>query len=384
MPTSTALTHSNTAVSRLDGTYRSPILGHELTSRICAWVLTAEADKDVLERAQQKIRDSTELTDCEKQDLECLIARSPSPSFTASVLLQFDSLGNRYKQLSKGFRFFRDIGRGLSSGPTSYRRNGSSLETPGSLINSLEKEPIREAKSERGRAFPKEVARRASGRCEVTGASKESRCCLECAHLIGLGTKSHPAAFYFWDVLRLFWPPEILVGLQAAILVEINHPSNGLSMEISTHRKFDNLDFFLEVVEGTYEEAENGGASYEAKIRFRNKVELTDHWTPPAKHANGRMSIFRFEDGDTIKLSTADRAANPLPDPMLLRLRAYVTQCAFPKAAGECEEEEVWDDEDDGAGSHPRILEWLDTVEQGQCDGENVCGGDLNGSWERE
>jgi hypothetical protein len=53
-----------------------------------------------------------------------------------------------------------------------------------------------------------------------------------------------------------------------------------------------------------------------------------------------------------VEFKTNDNAGDPLPDPMLLRLRAYTTQCAFSKAAGEKTGQVWYDEEEDiAAGS---------------------------------
>jgi hypothetical protein len=53
-----------------------------------------------------------------------------------------------------------------------------------------------------------------------------------------------------------------------------------------------------------------------------------------------------------VGFKTNDNAGDPLPDPMLLRLRAYTTQCAFSKAAGEKTGQVWYDEEEDiAAGS---------------------------------
>jgi hypothetical protein len=137
----------------------------------------------------------------------------------------------------------------------------------------------------------------------------------------------------------------------------INHPSNGLLMEISTHRKYDRLDFYLEVVDGSYEESPEG-ASYKVKIRFINEVQLFDNWGPPLFRADGRRMSLNFQDGDLVTLTSPDPILKPLPDPMMLRLRSYVTRCAFAKAAGE-KADEVWEEEEDGE-TQARIIRWLE------------------------
>jgi hypothetical protein len=65
----------------------------------------------------------------------------------------------------------------------------------------------------------------------------------------------------------------------------------------------------------------------------------------PKYLADGRKFAIRLlKEGDVVTLTTTDRISKPLPDPMLLRLRSYVTWYAFTKAAGQ-KVQEVWEEE---------------------------------------
>jgi hypothetical protein len=187
--------------------------------------------------------------------------------------------------------------------------------------------------------FPERLKRRSGAQCELSGKQQSSGLVTEGAHIFGIATAAGDRAAVFWDLLLMFWGPSIVEELRNACIQHINDMSNGITMDISTHRLYDELQFYLEVLPGSYQ-VSGDKAQYTVKIRFpRSPITLYNHWIETVHLQDGRHSTVHFEDGDEVTFKTNDQKNCPLPDPVLLQLRGILTKCAFLRAGGEREDE---------------------------------------------
>jgi hypothetical protein len=193
-------------------------------------------------------------------------------------------------------------------------------------------------KSKRDRKFGDKLKQRSGLRCELSGITKVDGFFPEGAHIFGLATGADERANWFWEVLYLFWPGLAVDALRETCRKYINHMANGISMDVKAHRLWDELEFYLEVLDDSYQVSGNK-AQYSVKIRFpRSPVTVLSRWLPWTRMPSGRTVPMVFADGDEIIFKTDNYHDFPLPDPNLLKLRALLTKCCFLKAAGESQD----------------------------------------------
>jgi hypothetical protein len=186
--------------------------------------------------------------------------------------------------------------------------------------------------------FGEKLTKRSGGRCELTGRMEDVGLVTEGAHIFGLATATEGRSDIFWQLLYMFWDVDIVEALQKDCRDHINDVSNGISMDIMTHRLYDKLHFYLEVVPGSFLETETT-AQYSVKIRFpRSTISLNNFWASQEHTADDAIYTRQFRDGDEITFKTDDVKNYPLPDPILLQLRAILTKCAFLQGGGDQEE----------------------------------------------
>jgi hypothetical protein len=186
--------------------------------------------------------------------------------------------------------------------------------------------------------FPERLKKRSGARCELSGRQQSSGLETEGAHIFGIATAAGERATVFWDLLDMFWDPEIVEALRNACTQNINDMSNGITMECHTHRLYDQLDFYLEVLPDSYS-VSGDKAQYTVKIRFpRSPIILYNHWKDTGHMSDGTPGVSLLTDGDEITFKTNDQKNCPLPDPVLLQVRGILTKCAFLRAGGDRED----------------------------------------------
>jgi hypothetical protein len=187
--------------------------------------------------------------------------------------------------------------------------------------------------------FPQRLKKRSGARCELSGRQQSSGLVTEGARIFGRATAAGDRAAVFWDLLYMFWGPAIVEELRNACTQHMNDMSNGITMDISTHRLYDQLHFYLEVLPDSYQ-VSGDKAQYTVKIRFpRSPIILYNHWKDTGHMADGTPGVALLTDGDEITFKTNDQKNCPLPDPVLLQLRGILTKCAFFHAGGDREDE---------------------------------------------
>jgi hypothetical protein len=234
--------------------------------------------------------------------------------------------------------------------------------------------------------FGEKLTKRSGGRCELTGRMEDVGLVTEGAHIFGLATATEGRSNIFWQLLYMFWDVDIVEALQKDCRDHINDVSNGISMNIMTHRLYDKLHFYLEVVPGSFLETDTT-AQYTVKIRFpRSTVSLRNFWASQEHKADHAIYTRQFRDGDEITFKTDDLNNYPLPDPILLQLRAILTKCAFLQGGGEQEEvylSNMLREEQIRAVSRAALIDYGDYNFSDEYDSEDEFGMDEYGNRDR-
>jgi hypothetical protein len=192
--------------------------------------------------------------------------------------------------------------------------------------------------SKRDTHFIDKLKKRSGLLCELSGLTEKEGLIPEGAHIFGLATATDGRADYFWRLLQMFWGVAVVDGLRDACRKQINHMSNGILMDSRAHGLWDKLHFYLEVVDDSYQ-VSGKKAQYTVKMRFpRKPIALYNAWKPRTVAADGIPDMQSFREGDEVIFKTDNYHDCPLPDPVLLKIRELVTQCAFLYAGGETDD----------------------------------------------
>jgi hypothetical protein len=213
------------------------------------------------------------------------------------------------------------------------------LTAASSQISAVSSQTLRDTK------FGDKLKKRSGLKCELTGLTKDLGLVDEGAQIFGLATSATEPADKFWKLLYMFWDSELVDEVRAACRRHKNDMSNGIVMDIRPHRLWEKLYFYLEFVDGSYEKNGNQ-AEYTVTIRFpRSTVAVSNFWASQEDRTDGAIYTRQFRDGDKITFKTEDQTNCPLPDPILLQLRALITKCAFLRGGGEREERYLSDED---------------------------------------
>lgn len=117
----------------------------------------------------------------------------------------------------------------------------------------------------------------------------------------------------------------------------INHFTNGISMQSLCQNYFDGLDFYLNPYLDTM---------------TPETLIVSFHWTNEAcPLTNGWVTRPEyFRTGDVIVLRTNDPENLPLPDPAFLLVRMMITKIRFPRGGGSVTDNGNWFHEPDQCG----------------------------------
>jgi hypothetical protein len=215
---------------------------------------------------------------------------------------------------------------------------GAKRSASDSILPPTKKRRITE-RSCRGPTFAQRLKRRSGNKCELSGRTQDMGLATDGAHIFGIQSSAGERAKAFWNLLYMFWNPLIVRKLRAACTQHINSMSNGITMDCSTHALYDQLRFYLEVLPDSYS-VSGDKAQYTVKIRFpRSPIILYNHWKDTGHMSDGTPGVSLLTDGDEITFKTNDQKNCPLPDPVLLQVRAILTKCAFFRGGADREDE---------------------------------------------
>jgi hypothetical protein len=124
--------------------------------------------------------------------------------------------------------------------------------------------------------FHETVKTRSGGQCKLTGRAQGMGLSTDAVRIFGLATSDDNRATPFWELLEMFCGSVTVNALQSTISQKINNAANGIYifMDATSHRLYDDLHFYLDIVEDSYMEC-GEGAQHTVKLRFpRQPVEL--------------------------------------------------------------------------------------------------------------
>ncbi|KAF8241444.1 hypothetical protein K440DRAFT_260950 [Wilcoxina mikolae CBS 423.85] len=132
-----------------------------------------------------------------------------------------------------------------------------------------------------------------------------------------------PQNYFFWNLLKCFWPEETVCELQHHYSSSVHCCSNGISMKSDVHDIFDDLGFYPEPKFDTIT-----NTSYEVAFHWKDgEGNILNYWEP--RILEGYTVALPFKNAQTFRFETSDPEAYPLPDPHLLYLRSVLIRAAF-------------------------------------------------------